>query len=326
MHVEERRGKWRARLRLKGQPQISKTFHSKEAAEQWGREMQDAASSGRLAEHVAADLTLDEVLAEYAKKVTPFKRGALQEQGRIRRLRETPLAGLKLSALTRAVLRAHRDKRTRTITGACWNRELSLIAQALRYARAELDAAIDPAELVTGLRGKESPHRERVLSDEEESRLLAAAPAIGPLMAPLVILLIETGLRRGELVAARREHVQGNRLLVPTSKNNRPRTIVLTPRALAALQRLPARLDGLLIDWDADLLTGRFRRCVRAAGIAHATVHDLRHTAITRWVLRSGLSVAQARSMSGHRTLSAFTRYLNVDTDALAQIEQRLAA
>jgi hypothetical protein len=134
MHVEQRRGKWRARLRLKGQPQISRTFHSEEAALAWGRSMQDAANSGKLAEHVAADLTFDEALEQYGKRVTPGKKGAQQEQGRIKRLRLTPLASLKLSALSRATLRAYRDKRMRTITGSGWNRELSLIAQVLKIA------------------------------------------------------------------------------------------------------------------------------------------------------------------------------------------------
>ncbi len=52
------------------------------------------------------------------------------------------------------------------------------------------------------------------------------------------------------------------------------------------------------------------------------TIHQLRHTAITKWV-RSGMNILAVRRMAGHRLLSTTERYTQITTDDLRREIQK---
>jgi integrase len=92
--------------------------------------------------------------------------------------------------------------------------------------------------------------RTRYLSIEEE-RLLEVMTGRLAHLGPIVIIAIDTGLRRGELLSLEREQVDFvlNVINVKRTKSGKGRTVPMTPRESEELKRLCENSDG------------RFRRC-----------------------------------------------------------------
>lgn len=95
----------------------------------------------------------------------------------------------------------------------------------------------------------------------------------------LVLVAIETGMRRVELASMRWEHLdrKGRILQIPETKTDIPRVIPLSLGALEALRELPTRLDGLGLGASPGQPYPRAlgRACERA-GIEDRRFHDLR--------------------------------------------------
>ncbi len=120
--------------------------------------------------------------------------------------------------------------------------------------------------------------RTRWLSPEEEDTLLAVIPA--PYAAFCKVALY-TGARRGELLVARWDQVDGKRglLTLPTSKSGKPRYIELSSVVLDTLARVPHHLGEPRIFPDCRKVTHHFPAWVEAAGLpGKVTLHTLRHT------------------------------------------------
>jgi integrase len=84
--------------------------------------------------------------------------------------------------------------------------------------------------------------RERFLSTEEAGRLITAAEkSRNQLLAPVVGLLLLTGMRVSELLSTRWEHVDltGRKLYVPTSKTGRSRYVPLAQAAVILIEGMP---------------------------------------------------------------------------------------
>jgi integrase len=77
-------------------------------------------------------------------------------------------------------------------------------------------------------------------ANDEEERLMRALPAHGEHLVALAELDLEVGMRLGELLNATWRHVDEiNQLITVTqTKNDRPRVVPLTKRALEILRRL----------------------------------------------------------------------------------------
>jgi integrase len=82
------------------------------------------------------------------------------------------------------------------------------------------------------VRDKRTQH----LSPEHFRRVLAAAPEK---MKPIFALLTATGMRRSELLGCKWKHADGNRALLPTSKNDEPKEVHLNVFAQQVLASIP---------------------------------------------------------------------------------------
>lgn len=124
----------------------------------------------------------------------------------------------------------------------------------------------------------------RVLTPDEERRLIEAA---APHFKPLIIVAINTGMRRGELLDLQWEQVdlQSWTITVEHSKNGRVRHIPINKTALEALSKLPGPRVGHVFHYRGlpiKAVKTAFNGAVRRAGIAHCRFHDLRHNADSR--------------------------------------------
>lgn len=186
-------------------------------------------------------------------------------------------------------------------------------------------------------------HEVPFVGEADIDRILAGAPAD---LRPLIAILADTGLRRGELfdLGWRDVDLGRRRVLVQRSKTGRGREVPLTARAVEAFGALregrgpiPLRgedpvLGGLLAPKrrrkvrvqapDAERrraeqrLTIRFRRLTVSLGMAGVSIHTLRHSCASRMVV-AGVPLSFVAKVTGHSTLTCAARYgRHAPTDA----------
>jgi integrase len=323
MATIEKRGQfWRVKIRRAGLLAQTRTFDNRTQAQQWARSVESEIDKGIVVDRRTAQrLSLSEVLERYRREVTPTKRGSADESLRLKAMAQRPFARIRMAALTSSHLAAYRDERLRVVSGATVNREFGLLSHAIDTARREWDVYLptNPCTLVR--RPPQGRPRSRRLQGDEEQRLLAACrDARNIWVAHFVALAIETGMRRGELLALQWSNVDLERRIafLPVTKNGESRGVPLSSRVIAILRGLPASSnDRVFGELTADALKHSFKRAVRRAGIKGLRLHDLRHEATSRF-FEKGLNVMEVASVTGHKTLQMLKRYTHLSVTDLA--------
>ncbi len=177
--------------------------------------------------------------------------------------------------------RRHRKNADR-VTDTTVNRDLEALRHILFYAVDRGLLLSNPLTRVPMVR----PRRQRkpVLSLEEEAKVVSAAE---PHLEPIIIAALDTGMRRGELLAQRAEDVDVPRQVLGVTKSKtaggEQREIPLTNRVSQLLLTLPK--SGLLFTYKGQPIR-KLRRswstAVRKAGIRPLLFRHLRHTFNTR--------------------------------------------
>ena len=84
--IRKKNGRWQAQVRSRIHGSVSKTFHKKADAEYWAKNQEALMQSGQWQKPSLCDLTIGHMIEEYAKRVTPQKRGKDTELRRLKRL------------------------------------------------------------------------------------------------------------------------------------------------------------------------------------------------------------------------------------------------
>ncbi|GAB1715046.1 MAG: integrase [Nitrobacter sp.] len=316
--IRKLRGRWQAQVRRRGVPPRAKSFDKRADAERWARDLEaEADRSGWVADTRAAEkTTLGELLTRYCAEVTPTKRGAVSEKSRINSILRCPIAHRTLAKLTSSDVATYRDERLKTVAPATIVRELNTISHALEIASREWGLWI-PRNPVKLVRRPPVPRgRTRRLKKGEEQRLLDACDrGRTPLLKPLIIIAIETGMRRGELLDLRWEHVDLKLGVahLPLTKNGDSRDVPLSRCAVRTLQEL--RTAGAkqerVFPMTGNSVRLAFEHLRVRAGMSDFHFHDLRHEAISR-LFEKGLNIAEVSAISGHRELKMLQRYTHL--------------
>jgi len=149
----------------------------------------------------------------------------------------------------------------------------------------------------------------------------------------LLLTLLDTGLRAGELLALNLDDLDTaeGRVTVRRSKNGHPRTVFVgrqTNRALAAWLRQRPILPGQEALWLAyhsdgthtrlryDGLRDMLKRRAARAGVESPSLHSFRR-AFAVSMLRSGADVVSISRLMGHGSLPVLQRYLRQLPDDL---------
>jgi integrase len=149
----------------------------------------------------------------------------------------------------------------------------------------------------------ENSRRDVYLSPAQVRALVAQADS---LTGDMIWFAVLTGLRRGEMLALRRDQLKGDILaLESTTKTGRPRSLPLPPRA--------ARMAAKRLPWGVapHTLRDRFEEARRAAGLPHVHWHDLRHT-YASWLAQAGQPMGAIRDLMGHSSLAVTNRYAHL--------------
>ena len=306
-------------VRRRGVPPRCKSFDRRTDATRWARELEAKADrSGWITDtRLAEKTTVGELLARYRREVSPTKRSAYSEQARIAAMCRRDICHRTLAKLTSADVAAYRDERLIDVAPATVVRELNTLSHAIETALRDWGLWL-PRNPVKMVRRPSVPHgRQRRLEEGEEERLLASCDqGRTPLLKQLVALAIETGMRRGELLGLRWEHVHLAKRIVhlPHTKNGESRDVPLSQRATATLTALSTYKQPdaeLVFPMSANSVRLAFERLRTRAKMPDFHFHDLRHEAITR-LFERGLSIAEVSAISGHKELRMLQRYVHL--------------
>jgi integrase len=321
--IRQRGGKWQARVIRHGHAPQAKTFTKRLDAERWARAVEADIERGvPIQPSTQPAMTLSELLARYLEEVVPGFKGATEDTIRIKAIQRARLCGVSVSFLAPSHIAAFRDERLAQVSAGTVIRELAYISSAINHARREWGLQVaNPVALVrkpTAPRG-----RERVLTEEEEQRLLDALRPEGrrsAWMLSLVKLALATGMRRGELLSLRWEEVDIDRRIafLRDTKNGDSRRVPLSSAAVAVFQALGLRSEGSVFPITPYAVAAAFKRATQRAAIPNVRFHDLRHTAITA-MSRKLPNVIELASVTGHKSLKMLQRYYHPSAEELAQ-------
>ena len=149
----------------------------------------------------------------------------------------------------------------------------------------------------------------------EDNSFCATSPAAE--LLNVIILSIEIGIRRGELLRITKEHFnsENRTLFIPLTKSGYPRTIPLTTKATGIISKLEPKqtiysksTEGFMSAW---------QNLIKKTTIADLHFHDLRHEAISRF-FEIGLSVPEVALISGHKDYRMLQRYTHLKPEQVA--------
>ncbi|MEI7608602.1 MAG: tyrosine-type recombinase/integrase [Rhodospirillaceae bacterium] len=272
-----------------------------------------------------AALTVAEFVEQRFLPHQKARKKSWDEDVKLLRKRILPAWGGKLlSDITTAdVQRLHDGVVAEGLTPATANRHLCLVKRMLSLALVWGEIAKDPARPVRLHR--ENGQRSRYLNEGEIAGLLAALDADPDRVGASVIrLLLMTGARAGEALAARWEHIDLERGIwtLPNPKGGRVAHKPLGAAAVALLKS-QVRVEGNSFVFPGDrpgdhryALRWTWDRVCKRAGIEGCRVHDLRHTFASLLVSR-GVSLFVVQKLLNHSTPSMTQRYSHLAPDHL---------
>jgi integrase len=162
------------------------------------------------------------------------------------------------------------------------------------------------------------------------------AAAFADHLKPLVLLSLNTGIRRGEAFALTWHHIDLERAILTvagaSSKAGTTRHLPLNGEALATLtgwRAQAAGLDGLVFPGAGGAklnnVHNSWQGLLKAAGIRRLRWHDLRHSFGSRLVML-GVDLNTVRELLGHSSYSMTLRYAHLAPEHRAAAVARLDA
>jgi len=271
----------------------------------------------------------------YAK---PNKRSWERDERSIKHLKKA-LSRRRLSQISLLQVEKYRVERLAKVSLATVHRELACL-------KGILSKAVDWEKLPSfPLRKikidlRQEQRRERVLMQDEEKRLLAAAALH---LRPMIVLALHTGMRRGEVLKLRTEHVdlRARFITIPkeNSKSKRSRRVPMDSVVVDLLERLFPKDGGFIFrkanGQPYEDISEAFQSACRRAkrnpddkhdkGIEDFRFHDLRHTFETRGVER-GMNLANMRDIMGHSSIDfSLSHYYHADAARLLDDMEKMA-
>ncbi len=259
-----------------------------------------------------ASYLLADVIREYLDEAKSYKR-SYRDDKRYGDIWSARFAGRTLDEITPAEVEKIKAERLATVKASTVNREVGFLKHVFNVAIRDDKTDRNPIAKVRML--KEPSGRVRYLTDEEETRLMAALAADADRQR--VPVLLQTGLRKSEFLGLRWKHVdfKAGVLTIPRSKNGEARHVPMTSAVRAVLNRLPRPLDASALVFpnsaggpDLRWAEKTFPGAVSAAQIDDFRFHDLRHSFASRLAME-GVDLLTIKDLGGWKSLAMVARY-----------------
>jgi integrase len=161
----------------------------------------------------------------------------------------------------------------------------------------------------------------------DDATLARVLMALSARWRPVVEFAAETGMRKGELSRLRWDDLSGDVAWIVSShkrgltKARKTRPVPLSRRALATLDPMPRRPDGLVFGPVGDPRRA-FKRAAQAAGLERVWMHLFRHAAASR-AAEAGASVAELQLLGGWSSARMAERYTHARLERLRDLLNR---
>jgi len=314
-------GQYHVQIRKRGYPTQTKTFAKEADGRRWATIIESEMERGVFVSRSEAEATLvKDVLQRYADEVLPTKRSEQSDRSRIKTLL-VAFGDYRLASLTSTKVSQFRDQRLCVVGPQSVIHEINLLNRVLKSATMDWGIAL-PAGLPTAqVRKPTKPRgRERRLSDLEVRKILGATGSTE--LQSIIIIALETGMRRNELAELRWEHIDLIRqtAYLPKTKTDVPRTVPLSQAALIELKSFGVKKEGQVFSLRPESMSQAFERACEShrANIPDVHFHDLRHEATSR-LFEKGLNLMEVAAITGHKTLEMLKRYTHLRAEDLAK-------
>jgi integrase len=276
--------------------------------------------------------TLQQLAEEYLTYKEQRGKRSLKEDRRILATRLLPAftSDLPVRQLSASAIAQYERKRAGEVSAFTVSNELTVLRHMLRLGRRwgylEHVPEVDMPKKPGG--------RLRYLELEEITRLVTACrESRNPYLAAIVILAVNTGMRKGEILGLEWEriNVSTSTINLYQTKSGKPRGVPMNRAvydALMALEPMPARRRGLLFTKRDHRAWGQIRTAFTLA-LERAKIpvgfrfHDLRHTCASHMVMR-GASLKDVQEILGHADYKMTQRYAHLSPAHLLAAVERL--
>lgn len=319
---------------------LSQTFSKKRAAEKWARQVENGLEDGSLIEAAKnqSTYTVSEALERYIAIIPwRFKPTTVKAStNRARNLqRILPFADKYLHEVESHHIQDFVEKRRRGKVGdrpvkdATIRHDCNLLSTLFDIADREWGEPIKQNPVKRSGRPKLPKGRKGRMEPDQVATLLAHAPDYSHNLLRVIIFGIETAMRRSEMCGLTPRDIE---FVEPTplahlseTKNDHPRVVPLSRRAVAALLTdYPNDPDTPIFGYMPDGLSTAWERLNKEVlpqaweTIGDVNLHDLRHEATSRLVIRNR-DLGRVSRMTGH-TLEAMQGYLHLLNDELMDL------
>ena len=324
--------KFRARIRLRGNPKESATFERIGDAKRWMAQTEAAIHEHRHFKNSGTNRrTFAELVERYQRDILPYKSPNLRfikNQSKQLDWWKSHLGEFFLADVTASRIVEVRSKVK--ASSSTINRYMAVLSHAFTIAVREWEwLQLSPTRNIKRLR--EPRGRVRYLSEAERSTLFSLAEQLGNYVLRLVIIMaLSTGARKGELMNLRWRNVDWirSRLTFEQTKNGERRSVFLGEYAMNALKEHYKGQDNE--DWVFRSSRGtplridrEFKKLVELAGIENFRFHDLRHSAAS-YLAMNNATLIDIAEVLGHKTLAMVKRYAHLSDSHTAQVIARM--
>jgi len=303
---------------------FSESFHSRQAAQQWAREKEDAIRLGTVDE--APALTVRQAIDKYERERRETRPLSGTIRGNLTRWQES-CGDKDFATLTAGDVVQHAKDR------ACGPATMAVEIGALRdvYTVARtwgIRPALHPIdEAMPTLRKlrlvAKSKERDRRPTDDELKRLRVYLSANKRMpMRDLLDFAIASAMRISEVTRITWADFDADKRTVvvrdrkdPQEKEGNDQTVPLIGDAFAIVARQP-RKSARIFPYHEESITRCFRTACKELGITGLHWHDFRHEGISR-LFEAGYQIHEVAVVSGHRDWKSLKRYANLRPESL---------
>jgi integrase len=318
--IRRRNDRWQVQVRRVGHPALSRSFLQRTDALAWARQTEAQLDKTGLPVDTRElqKLKVSDLVGRYLAEIVPKKRGAEIETAILKAFLRSRVASLSLSNLSPKHFATYRDQRLtkghkgKPLQPVTVRRELGILSHCFDVAMRDWSIPIsaNPLKMVT-MPEPSKPRTRRLEAGEGDKLLTLPSPSY---LKPLILLAIETGMRRGELLSLTWKNVdlEARTAHLPMTKNGDPRTVPLSPGAVQVLQELhSAKVMPLVFPVSPNAVRLAWGRLKARAELPDLHLHDLRHEAVSRF-FELGLTTPEVALISGHKDLRMLHRYTHL--------------
>ena len=260
-------------------------------------------------------IRFEEFVDEYLELHSKLKKSYYTDCKIIGLLKKT-FEGKCLHEITTLDIERFKSARIKEVSPATVNRTLAVLKSIFNRAIAWNRADHNPCKTVKLF--KENNQRLRFLEQEEISKLVANCPRH---LRPIVILALNTGMRKGEILGLKWTNVdlRHDMMHLSDTKNGEKREVPVNGVVKRALTEITRHGNFPYVFCDeygkpyGDIKKSFFTALKKSA-ILDFHFHDLRHTFASHLVM-SGVDLNTVRELLGHKSLEMTLRYSHLSPD-----------